>query len=164
MPGRSTSVTTSRSSWSSCFFDTWAQLPPTFLPKYWQKRNKVRSTMIVFVPFNELMCSDSIFNLLKRVFIFLPILNLGAQIRWPQNWYAELKSALLPQPLKVAGLGYFLVNFAKFSRTPFLIENSGGSFSNLTKLPNNLYPNKFIQIKTETKQNLKHLLKTSFQK
>ena len=97
--------------------------------------------MRVFVRFNELMCSDSIFNLLKRVFLFLPFLNLGAQIRCPQNWYAEPKSALLAQPLKVAGLGYFLVNFAKFSRTPFLIENSGGPFQTLQN-----YPTIFIQI------------------
>ena len=58
-----------------------------------------------------LICSDSIFNLLKRVtegsflflckklvFFFLTFLNLGAQIRCPQNQYTDLKSAL-DQPL-----------------------------------------------------------------
>ena len=53
------------------------------------------------------MCSDSIFNLLKGVangsflflcktvaFLFLPYLNLGTQIRCPQNQYTDLKSAL----------------------------------------------------------------------
>ena len=56
------------------------------------------------------MCSDSIFNLLNSyrwqflflcktlVFLFLPFLNLGTQIRCPQNWYTNLKSAL-DQPL-----------------------------------------------------------------
>ena len=60
-----------------------------------------------FVVFTALMCSDSIFNLLKRVadgsflflcktlvFLFLPFLNLGVQIRSPQNRYTDLKSAL----------------------------------------------------------------------
>lgn len=63
--------------------------------------------MIVFVPFNELMCSDSIFNLLKRVaeggFLFLckrlvfslsAFLEFGSQIRCDLNWYTDLKSAL----------------------------------------------------------------------
>ena len=61
------------------------------------------------------MCCDSIFNVLKRVgdgsfsflcktlvFIFLPFLNLGAQIRCPQNRYTDLKSAL-DQPLRGKG-------------------------------------------------------------
>ena len=56
------------------------------------------------------MCCDSIFNMLKRVgggsfsflcktlvFVFLPFLNLGAQIR-----YTDLKSAL-DQPLRGKG-------------------------------------------------------------
>ena len=58
-----------------------------------------------------LMYSDLIFNLQKRVtdgsflflfktlvFLFLPILNLGVQIRYSQNRYINLKSAL-GQPL-----------------------------------------------------------------
>ena len=53
------------------------------------------------------MYSDAIFNLLKRVthgsflflckalvFLFPPFLNLGTQIRFPKNWYTDLKSAL----------------------------------------------------------------------
>ena len=66
--------------------------------------------IVFFVLFTVLICSDSIFNLLKRVrkgsfwflckklvFLFLP-LNLDAQIRCPQNQYTDLKSAL-DQPL-----------------------------------------------------------------
>ena len=34
----------------------------------------------------------------KKVFLFLPFLNLGTQIRCPQNRYTDLKSAL-DQPL-----------------------------------------------------------------
>ena len=57
------------------------------------------------------MCSDSIFNLLKRVtdcsflflckmlvFIFLPFLKLSAQISCPQSQYMDVRSAL-DQPL-----------------------------------------------------------------
>ena len=52
------------------------------------------------------MCSDSTFYLLNRLqmalfyfyatlaFIFLPFLNLGAQIKCLQNRYTDLKSAL----------------------------------------------------------------------
>lgn len=60
-----------------------------------------------FVLFTVLMCSDSIFSLLKRVrddsflflcktlgFLFLPCLNLGVQMRCSQNWYTHLNSAL----------------------------------------------------------------------
>ena len=63
--------------------------------------------MIFFVLFTALLCSDSILNLLKRgtdgsslflyktlVFLFLPFLNSGIQIRCPQNRHADLKSAL----------------------------------------------------------------------
>ena len=65
-----------------------------------------------FVLFTVLMWSDSIFNLLKRVTgdsflflhntlgFFLSFLNLGTQIRCPQNWYTDLKVAL-DQPLYV---------------------------------------------------------------
>ena len=61
--------------------------------------------MIVFVLFTVL-CSDSIFNLLNRVtdgsftfscktvFLFLPFLNLGTQIRCPQNQYTDLENLL----------------------------------------------------------------------
>ena len=57
-----------------------------------------------------LLCSDSIFNLLKRVaysrlflcktlvFLFLPFLNLGGQIRCPKNLSTNVKSTL-DQPL-----------------------------------------------------------------
>ena len=57
------------------------------------------------------MYSDSMFNLLKRIrdgsflflwkmlaFLFLPFFDFGAQIRCPQNWYTDLRSAL-NQPL-----------------------------------------------------------------
>ena len=60
---------------------------------------------------DELMCSNSMFNMLNRftdgsflflfkklVFLFLPLLNLGAQIKCPQNQYTILKSAT-DQPL-----------------------------------------------------------------
>ena len=52
------------------------------------------------------MCSDSIFILLKELqvavfyfyarqfFLFPPFLNLGVQIRCPQNWYINLKLPL----------------------------------------------------------------------
>ena len=59
------------------------------------------------------MCSDSIFNWGKTVtddsslflcktlvFLFLPFLNLDAEIRCPPNWYTNLKSAL-DQPLNL---------------------------------------------------------------
>ena len=69
-----------------------------------------------FVLFTTLMCSDSIFNLLKRVtdgsflflcetlvFLFLTFLNLGAQMRCLQNRYTDLKSAL-DQPLNSSNI------------------------------------------------------------
>ena len=75
------------------------------------KGQNFQSTMIVFVQFTVLMCFDSILNLLERVtassflflckvlvFLFLPFLNLGAQIRCPQNWYTNLRLAL-DQPM-----------------------------------------------------------------
>ena len=59
-----------------------------------------------FVLFTVLMCSDSILNWLKRVthgsflflcktlvFLFLPFLDLHAQIRSTQNWYTDCKPA-----------------------------------------------------------------------
>ena len=62
---------------------------------------------MVFVLFIAFICSDSIFNSLKRVtngsflflckalvFPFLPFLNFGAQIRCPQSWYADFKSSI----------------------------------------------------------------------
>ena len=71
--------------------------------------NKLEYSDSFFVLFTVLICSDSIFNLLKRVtegsflflckklvFIFLTFLNLGAQIRCPQNRYSDLKSTLDP--------------------------------------------------------------------
>ena len=39
------------------------------------------------------------FIFMQKVFPFLPFLNLGAQIRFPQKWYTDLKSAL-DQPLQ----------------------------------------------------------------
>ena len=64
-----------------------------------------------FAQFTMLMCSDSIFNLLKRVtdasflfscwrlvFLFLPFLNLGTKIKFPQIWYTDAISAF-DQPL-----------------------------------------------------------------
>ena len=76
------------------------QFVPTILSKYWKK----------FILFTALICSDSTFNLGKRVtngsffilsktlvFLFLPFLNLGAQITSPKNRYND-KSAL-DQPL-----------------------------------------------------------------
>ena len=78
--------------------------------------NRLEYSDSFFVLFTVLICSDSIFNLLKRVtegsflflckklvFFFLTFLNLGAQIRCPQNWYSNLKSAL-NQPLIYIGL------------------------------------------------------------
>ena len=49
----------------------------------------------------------------KKVFLFLPFLNLGTQIRCPQNRYTDLKSAL-DQPLKV-----FKNNQVKFLKAVF---------------------------------------------
>ena len=75
------------------------QLAPTFLSKYWQKHDNTALT-----------CSNSIFNIVKKVtggsflflcktvFLFLPVLNLGTQIRCPQNWYSNL-NLVLDQPL-----------------------------------------------------------------
>ena len=73
--------------------------------------NRLGYSYSFFVLFTVLICSDSIFNLLKRVtegsflflwkklvFFFLTFLNLGAQIRCPKNRYNNLKSAL-HQPL-----------------------------------------------------------------
>ena len=62
-----------------------------FLSKYWQKYKKIRVSYDgFFVLFTVWMCSDSIFNLLKRVTegilwflyktFFLPFMNLGTQI------------------------------------------------------------------------------------
>ena len=86
-----------------------------FLPFYLSidgNINRLEYSDSFFVLFTVLICSDSIFNLLKRVtegsflflckklvFFFLTFLNLGAQIRCPQNRYTDLKSAL-DQPLK----------------------------------------------------------------
>ena len=39
-----------------------------------------------------------LYLLCRRIFLFLPFLNLGAQIRCPQNRYTDLKLAL-DQPL-----------------------------------------------------------------
>ena len=63
-----------------------------------------------FVLFTVL-CFDSLLNLLKRVtdgsflflcktlvLFFLPFLNLGAQIRYPQNWFFN-PTSVLDQPL-----------------------------------------------------------------
>ena len=68
--------------------------------------NRLEYSDSFFVLFTVLICSDSIFNLLKRVtevsFLFLckklvlffvTFLNLGTQIKCPQNWYTDLKSA-----------------------------------------------------------------------
>ena len=73
-----------------------------------------------FVLLTVLRCSDSIFSLLKRVtdssFLFscktslfppLPFLNLGTQIRCPQNPNTDLKSAV-EQPLLIFLLKTFL--------------------------------------------------------
>ena len=37
---------------------------------------------------------------MQNVFLFPPVLNLGAQVRCPKNRYTDLKSAL-DQPLKM---------------------------------------------------------------
>ena len=42
--------------------------------------------------------SKIMYLLCRRIFLFLPFLNLGAQIRCPQNRYTDLKLAL-DQPL-----------------------------------------------------------------
>ena len=62
---------------------------------------------LFFVLLTAFMCSDSIFNLLKRVtdgsflflrktlfFIFQSFLDLSVEIRCRQNRYSDLKSAL----------------------------------------------------------------------
>ena len=66
------------------------QIVSTFLSKYWWKYKKIRVLWQFFVIFTILMCSDSMFNFLKRVtdgsflflckalvFLFLLFLNLG---------------------------------------------------------------------------------------
>ena len=81
--------------------------------------NRLEYSDSFFVLFTVLVCSDSIFNLLKRVtegsflflckkfvFLFLPFLNLGTQIKCPQNCYTDLKSALdqpLPRDIEILG-------------------------------------------------------------
>ena len=63
---------------------------------------KIRVLCYFFVLFTALICSDLIFNFLKRVtdgtslflcktLVFLPFLNLRAQISCPQNLYSNLK-------------------------------------------------------------------------
>ena len=86
--------------------DNSGQLAPTFFFKHWWNINRLEYSDSSFVLFTVLICSDSVFNLLKRVtensflflckklfFLFLPFLNLAAQIRCPQNRYTDLKSA-----------------------------------------------------------------------
>ena len=78
------------------------------------------------------MYSDSILNLLKRVtddkflflckalvFLFLPFLNLGTQIRCPQNWYTGLKSALDQLLYNEIGGWYAFPNYGLFSGLKF---------------------------------------------
>ena len=75
--------------------------------------NRLEYSDRFFVLFTVLICSDSIFNLLKRVtegsflflckklvFLFLLFLNLGAQIRCPQNRYTDT----LDQPLSTKSM------------------------------------------------------------
>ena len=87
--------------------DKSGQLIPTFLSKNWWKHKKITVLWWFFVLFTVFMCSDSIFNLLKRVAdvsflllrkmlvcLFLPFLNLVGKIRYPQNRYSDPTSAL----------------------------------------------------------------------
>ena len=70
-----------------------------------------RLERLVFVLFTSLMCSDSIFNLLKRVtdgsfyfyakrwlFLFYLTWIWASKFRCPPNWHTDLKSGL-DQPL-----------------------------------------------------------------
>ena len=90
--------------------DKSGQLIPTFLLKNWWKHKKIRVLWWFFVLFTVLMCSDSIFNLLKRVAdvsflllckmlvcFFLPFLNLFGKIWYSQNWYSN-PTSVLDQP------------------------------------------------------------------
>ena len=76
--------------------DNSRQIVPTFSSKCWQKLKRSRVLWEFFVLFTVFLCSDAIFNLQERVadgsfsflckmliFLFLPFLNLGAQISWP---------------------------------------------------------------------------------
>ena len=90
------------------------QLVPTFFYLSIDENiNRLEYSDSFFVLFTVLICSESIFNLLKRVtvdsflvlckklvFPFLPFLNLGAQIRCSQSRYTDLKSAL-DQPSQI---------------------------------------------------------------
>ena len=79
------------------------------------------------------MCSNSIFNLLKRVtdgsflflcktfgLLFLPFLNMGAQISCPKKWYTDLKLAL-GQPLPWC----YVLNFNSTFGGCFCLELGG---------------------------------------
>ena len=55
------------------------------------------------------VANDSFFNFMQNVFIFLPFLNLGAQIRSPQNRFSVLKSPV-DQPMVIV-VNPFLANF-----------------------------------------------------
>ena len=74
---------------------------------FWAYYGRTEYNGSFFFFFTALMCSDSIFNLLKRVaeggFLFLckrlvfslsAFLEFGFQIRCDLNWYTDLKSAL----------------------------------------------------------------------
>ena len=94
--------------------DNSGQLVPTFLSKYWHNS--------FFVLYTMLMCSNSIFNLLKRirdssflfsskmlvlVFLFLPSLNLGTQIdqllHSPKETATKRAGGMVGQRLKKVG-------------------------------------------------------------
>ena len=81
---------------SNQLVDNSRQIVPTFSSKCWQKLKRSRVLWEFFVLFTVFLCSDAIFNLQERVadgsfsflckmliFLFLPFLNLGAQISWP---------------------------------------------------------------------------------
>ena len=65
-------------------------------------------------PFAKKSCKWHFFILCKTlVFLFPPFLNIGAQVRCPQNWYIDLKP-VLDQPLTNGIFVQFLPETAEF--------------------------------------------------